>query len=88
MADITGPCEFCDADSERAFVQYHADPNDAQRNTSWGENLPPTVYAIVCMTCGEPVGFIDPREEEDLPPFDELPKGTGGNPHRVDDVLE
>lgn len=88
MGDVSGACEFCEADSDRAFVKYHADPNDAQAETDWGENVPPTVYAIVCMVCGEPVGFLDPREEEDLPPFDDLPKGTGGRGHRVDGVLE
>lgn len=88
MGEITGPCEFCEADSDRAFVKYHADPNEAQEETDWGDGLPPTVYAIVCMICGEPVGFIDPREEEDLPPFDELPDGTGGGSFRVDGPLE
>lgn len=88
MGELTGPCEFCDDDSDRAFVIYHEDANDAQLDTEWGQNLPLTVCAIVCMTCGEPIGFIDPREEDDLPPFDELPHGTDTKSHRVDDVLE
>lgn len=88
MPDITGPCEFCGADSDRAFVRYEENANDAQHDTDWGANLPPTVYAIVCMVCGEPVGFIDPREEDDLPPFDELPDGTRGGSFRVDNPLE
>jgi len=88
VGEITGPCEFCGDDSDRAFVRYEENANDAQLETEWGDGLPPTVYAIVCMTCGEPVGFIDPREEEDLPPFNELPHGPGGKSHRVDDVLK
>lgn len=88
MGELTGACEFCKADSERAFVKYHGDPNDAQTETDWGEHLPPTVYAIVCMACGEPVGFLDPRDENDLPPFDELPDGTGDTAFRVDETLE
>lgn len=88
MNDITGPCKFCGAESDRAFVKYHADPSDGQTNTDWGDGLPPTVYAIVCKVCGEPVGFVDPREEDELPPFDELPDGTGGASFRVSDTLE
>jgi len=88
MSEITEPCEFCNADSERAFIKYHADANDAQTETDWYDGTPETVYAVVCITCGEPLAFVDPRNEADLPDFNDLPHGTGGRDYRVDNLLE
>lgn len=87
--DLTDPCEFCGADSKNtAFVKYHADPNDAQRETEWFEDTPETIYSIVCTECGMGQACLDPRENEDLPDFEELPDGTGGGSFRVDETLE
>lgn len=60
------PCRTCGsaADGPRAFVKYQPDPNDAQEDTDWGEDLP-TLYAVVCTECGDTVGVFDPRDQDD-----------------------
>lgn len=90
MSKITKDCEFCGADSDQfAFLKYHADPNDAQSETDWFENTPGTIYSVVCTGCGMSKGCIDPRDDAELPDFEELPHGTDDDmDFRVDEVLE
>lgn len=63
-------CPRCGNDTaERsALVDYDPDPNDAQAETDWGDDLPDLV-AIICMECSGVLGVFDPDDildEEDL----------------------
>lgn len=86
----TDRCPWCLSEGyDTAFVKYHASPNDAQMRTDWFDELPLTLYGLVCMECGMVVRTLDPRDQDDLPDFDELPQGTSaGNEYRVDEELK
>lgn len=89
MSDLTDDCEHCGAPpSEFAFVKYQIDARAAQERTDWYEDTAKTILAIVCTECGLGKACLDPRENEDLPDFDELPDGTGGQSFKVDRELE
>lgn len=89
MSDLNAPCEHCGAPvGEIAFVRYQADPNDAQTECEWFEDVADRMYSIVCTGCGLGKAAIDPRQEEDLPDFDDLPDGTGASDFKVDEELK
>lgn len=88
--DLTAPCEYC-GDERVVVVRYRRDANEAQRRRDWFGGTPPLLYAVVCQGCGMGKATIDPRENEDMPDFEDLPDGTdddSADDFRVDDTLE
>lgn len=54
-------CERCGAESKAyAFVTYEPHPNDAQKDTDWGSDMP-ALHSIVCTECGHIIGVFDPE---------------------------
>jgi len=53
----------------RAVVPYRPEPNDAQRDTEWIDDLP-ELQGIACTDCGYVLGVIDCRDPDDLPDLD------------------
>lgn len=85
MSDpLLKPCPKCGSSdgTERAFVRYEANPNDAQEECEWADKLPETLHAFVCTECSYIKGTVDAREPE------RLPDGTDDrNDFRVDEEL-
>lgn len=79
-------CPGCGAETgggenwRRAFVRYEADPNGAQEETGWVDDIPETLYAFVCSECGRVLGVIDEDSYEEERP-------SRGDGFRIDKEL-
>lgn len=81
---LTRPCPTCGADaSDRALAAYEPAPNDAQRETEWGADLP-ELHGLVCTECGRVLATISTRDPDEIGAEE---RRTGGR-FRIDRELE
>lgn len=75
-------CGSASGEGARAFVPYDAEPNGAQQECDWADELPESLRAFVCTECSHVLGTVDVRDPEDLPDLD-----GDDNEFRVDEEL-
>jgi DNA-directed RNA polymerase subunit RPC12/RpoP len=66
MSEITNECPRCGSDAAnggRSFVHYVPEPNDAQSEMEWTNDLQ-ELRGFVCTECGYILGVVDLQDPE------------------------
>lgn len=61
---VPDACPDCGAETgsgenwRRAFVRYEAEPNGAQEDEGWVDDIPEALFALICSGCGAVLGVV------------------------------